>query len=240
MATKSASAGARSVGAALGYLWYEIHNANAFCFDSLFNNPTLSDVKIKQIFKGKVREYHAHKQILARGSKFFLNAFTGNFKEAHDNVMEVHDDVPEHFEIALMYLYTDVYDEAAVTRLAAQDDEKRVRIPIELFVVADKYGIDRLAKLAANDVGVTLTPILAPSGHRKLREDMVEAAIQECYQTLLTADTILGRCLSAAVIDHYKIFILSEKMKDLIRQYPSFAVDLALKLHERGTLGVEK
>jgi hypothetical protein len=46
----------------------------------LFNDPTLSDVKIKQISKGKTREYFGHKAILCAQSKFFMKAFTGGFK----------------------------------------------------------------------------------------------------------------------------------------------------------------
>jgi hypothetical protein len=47
---------------------------------SLFNNPDLSDVTIKQINAGKVREYYAHKAILSADSNYFLKAFTGSFK----------------------------------------------------------------------------------------------------------------------------------------------------------------
>lgn len=47
---------------------------------SLFNNPILSDVTIKQIYKGKVREYRAHKAILCADSSYFHKAFTGNFR----------------------------------------------------------------------------------------------------------------------------------------------------------------
>lgn len=35
---------------------------------------------IKQIYKGSTREYHAHKAVLCMESKYFLKAFTGNFK----------------------------------------------------------------------------------------------------------------------------------------------------------------
>jgi hypothetical protein len=45
----------------------------------LYNNPALSNVKIKQIFNGKVREYHAHKAVLCLESEYFLNMFTGAF-----------------------------------------------------------------------------------------------------------------------------------------------------------------
>jgi hypothetical protein len=47
---------------------------------SLFNDPLLSDVKIKQIHNGKTREYFAHKAILSAQSSYFLKAFTGSFK----------------------------------------------------------------------------------------------------------------------------------------------------------------
>ena len=46
----------------------------------MFNNPTLSDVKIKQVYEGKMREYHAHKAVLCLESGYFLNAFTGGFR----------------------------------------------------------------------------------------------------------------------------------------------------------------
>ena len=47
----------------------------------LFNNPLLSDVKIKQVSKnGHVREYYAHKAVLGADSHFFYKAFTGNFR----------------------------------------------------------------------------------------------------------------------------------------------------------------
>jgi hypothetical protein len=47
----------------------------------LFNDPVLSDVKLKQISSdGKVREYYAHKAILCFQSGYFMRAFTGSFK----------------------------------------------------------------------------------------------------------------------------------------------------------------
>jgi hypothetical protein len=46
----------------------------------LFNNPALSDIKIRQISNGKAREYSAHKAILCNESDYFMNAFTGKFK----------------------------------------------------------------------------------------------------------------------------------------------------------------
>lgn len=44
-----------------------------------FNNPTLSDVVIKQTYNGETREYYAHKAVLCMNSEYFLRAFTGDF-----------------------------------------------------------------------------------------------------------------------------------------------------------------
>ena len=48
--------------------------------DRLFDQPTLSDVKIAQTINSSTREYYAHKAILCSQSKYFMKAFTGNFK----------------------------------------------------------------------------------------------------------------------------------------------------------------
>lgn len=54
-------------------------------FTRFFNNSTLSDVIIKQIYKGETREYFAHKAVLCMNSRYFLRAFTGNFKVGNAN-----------------------------------------------------------------------------------------------------------------------------------------------------------
>jgi hypothetical protein len=46
----------------------------------LYNDPTFSDVKIRQIYKGKVTEYAAHKAVLCAHSGWFMTALTGRFK----------------------------------------------------------------------------------------------------------------------------------------------------------------
>jgi hypothetical protein len=54
----------------------------------LFNNPVLSDVKIKQISNGRTQEYFAHRAILCNDSDYFMKAFTGNFKvRVHPGIM---------------------------------------------------------------------------------------------------------------------------------------------------------
>ena len=46
----------------------------------LYNDPTFSDIKIRQIYKGQVKEYAAHKAVLCAHSGWFMAALTGRFK----------------------------------------------------------------------------------------------------------------------------------------------------------------
>ncbi|KAF2650716.1 hypothetical protein K491DRAFT_572028, partial [Lophiostoma macrostomum CBS 122681] len=71
----------------------------------LFNDPTFSDFKIKQICNGQVKEYHAHKVVLCMNSKWFSIALRGNFMEASQETVEVHDDDPEAFEVMMKTFY---------------------------------------------------------------------------------------------------------------------------------------
>ncbi|KAG9204252.1 hypothetical protein G6514_001325 [Epicoccum nigrum] len=99
----------------------------------LYNNPLLSDVKIRQISRaGQVREYYAHKAILSGESRYFMAAFTGQFREASQATMEIHDDDPDHFEFIFKYMYTHCYDIAAIETLAAGH---------RIYLVADKYNM---------------------------------------------------------------------------------------------------
>ena len=45
----------------------------------------MSGVTLKQTAYGQTREYHAHKAVLCMESRYFLKAFTGNFKVSVEN-----------------------------------------------------------------------------------------------------------------------------------------------------------
>ncbi|KAI4638712.1 hypothetical protein J4E93_009740 [Alternaria ventricosa] len=122
----------------------------------LFNNPALSDVKIKQIHEGHTREYYAHKAVLCLESNYFLNAFTGNFKESSEGIMELHEDDPEHFEFLLKFMYTGAYNKDEIAKFAGDDKNKRVLVPIGVHAIADKYDVVKLYEPAAEDVKAVL------------------------------------------------------------------------------------
>ncbi|KAH6625362.1 hypothetical protein C7974DRAFT_376891 [Boeremia exigua] len=105
----------------------------------LFNNPFLSDIRIKQIStSGEIREYCAHKVVLCMESQYFMNAFKGGFKEASDSVIELHDDDPYYFEIVLKSIYSPGYHATVYDRTLDSPKEK-VLAQIGTYIIADKY-----------------------------------------------------------------------------------------------------
>ncbi|KAF3009938.1 hypothetical protein E8E13_011078 [Curvularia kusanoi] len=187
----------------------------------LFNSPTFSDIVIKQIYKGKAREYYAHKAILCVESSYFRKAFTGNFKESHEAVMEIHDDDPDHFELLLKYVYTYSYDETAVDELSGGDTEKRLLIPIGIHAVADKYDIPCIAEAIAQDLRKRVSVI-----DDKLLNNLLDAH----YATAAIAGGPVGEVLTAWVLKAGRTLTTTEKYKQQVISNPVFGADMALAL----------
>jgi hypothetical protein len=80
----------------------------------------------------------------------FSNQILPLLQEATASEMELHDDDPDHFEIALKFMYTLEYDAAAIdTKVGAAQNLKKMII-IGLYTVADKYDVHRLIVPAGN------------------------------------------------------------------------------------------
>ncbi|KAB2110314.1 hypothetical protein AG0111_0g1018 [Alternaria gaisen] len=199
----------------------------------MFNNPTLSDVKIKQVYEGKTREYHAHKVVLCLASSYFLNAFTGNFKEASESTIELHEDKPEYFEFLLKFIYTGIYDKDEIVRLAGSDDCKRVLIPIGIYAVTDKYDVAQIYEPAAEDVKAVLM------NAAKDRKDILTTCIKTHYGTEVKADGSMGRLITAVIFEQYNNLRNTEDFEKWLLAYPIFAADVALH-SQRGKMLEEK
>ncbi|KAF1835599.1 hypothetical protein BDW02DRAFT_578695 [Decorospora gaudefroyi] len=175
---------------------------------NFFNNPNLSDVKIRQVSNGKAREYYAHKAVLCMGSGYFVNAFTGGFKEATENTMELHNDDPEIFEFILKFMYTGVYDEEEVDMLASgHDEDKRVTMPIRIYAVADKYDMPKICESAAKDMEAILN----------LADDtLLSRVIEVHYKSVVTPNGIMGRFITNTVLDAHRFFTKTKGYESLL------------------------
>ncbi|KAI4690239.1 uncharacterized protein J4E84_004423 [Alternaria hordeiaustralica] len=115
---------------------------------TLYNDPTFSDIKIRQIYKGKVKEYWAHKAVLCAHSGWFMAALTGQFKEASADTIEVHEDDPEIFQTMMEFFYNMDLKKSH----PCYDIDKFVKtdvVPIiSLHALADKYDAKILQETA--------------------------------------------------------------------------------------------
>ncbi|KZM22069.1 uncharacterized protein EKO05_0007858 [Ascochyta rabiei] len=203
----------------------------------LFNDPAFSDVKIKHVYNGKVREYFAHRAVLCLESRYFLKMFKGSFKvrkykrkleryltliqEAGTQVIELHDDDPDHFEFLLKYIYTYQYDTDTIIKLAMDDPERRVTIPISVYAVADKYDVPRIYDPITADVRSQLNIDAF---------ELLEAAISTHYASVASVGGPLGKLFASILLEGQRKFTDTPAYRELVFSNPVFGADMALAL----------
>ena len=104
--------------------------------EDLFENMKYSDI----IVNVRVREFKAHKTILATRSSYFAAMFDHPTKENFDhrsNQIEIDDIEPDVFREILRFIYTGRASETAMEKIC-----------LGILAVADKYLLDQL-KIAA-------------------------------------------------------------------------------------------
>ncbi|KAH0361369.1 hypothetical protein KCU65_g8745, partial [Aureobasidium melanogenum] len=114
--------------------------------ESLFNNETLSDVLIKF---GNQQQIHGHKAVLARRSKYFYKAFSGQFPVATGKEIDLGDDEdPEAIRAMTRHIYDLPYDkmieENTADDSAAYSTNEDLLFHIAVFTAADKYDVASL------------------------------------------------------------------------------------------------
>lgn len=198
-------------------------------------------MKIKQIWStgtdAKVQEYDAHKAVLSMRSKFFENAFTGKFKEASSNVIELHDDDPDHFKLALQFMYSVTYDHSAIQQLITEKDPSaRVMDAVGVAIVGDKYQIEGLLESAETELRDTMVKMSSDDvvGFEKAMLQVVELYYGGCAR----ASTPVGKALVDMIMAHPKDrkFLEKPEVNDLVKVCVAFGADLTLHQLEQGTL----
>ncbi|KAF1993500.1 hypothetical protein P154DRAFT_70489 [Amniculicola lignicola CBS 123094] len=160
-------------------------SSNPACTKTLLNDKTFSDVKIRQIKDGEVKEYNAQKAILCSHFKWFLKALTVNFKEASESVIKVHDDGPAHFKVMLEFFYMDgfAFPAKVSTRGSMTDTifDKHFMIPIGFNALADKYELFHLTTHVAVYLEQALEEFGARISNQQISE-MVDRYYEQCHR----------------------------------------------------------
>jgi len=185
--------------------------------------------------------------VLCLASKYFLNAFTGNFKvsqqslerrsvesssdlqEASEGIMELHEDDPEHFEFLLKFIYTGAYNKHDIAKLAGSGSNKRILVPIGMHAIADKYDVAKLYEPAAEDVKAVLME--ASKG-----QDILITAIRAHYSTEVNVDGAMGRLITSVVFEKHQDFVRTKDFEQLLLAHPTFAADVALNSQRNNAL----
>lgn len=145
-----------------------------------------------------------------------------NIQEASEFEMTVHDDIPECFEFFLKFMYTHYYDKDAIVKLAAENSTRRVIIPSEIFIVADKYDMPLLAEPIAQDLeGLLANDILCTLS-------LLKTVISAHYKQVSSPGGPVGKILVSKIKNRFDDFPGSDEFVSLVKAHPVFGADMAL------------
>lgn len=150
--------------------------------------------------------------------------------------MELYDDDPDHFEVALKFIYTVEYDKSAIGTMAGDDKIRRVLIPMGIYTIADKYEITRLRSPVCDDVVATLH---STSDHNF---EILRTVITAYYDSEhgCSADTRMGRLITSFLLEHRRDFLKSNDFDNIMEKFPWFAVDIVLESKRQGVFNIQK
>ncbi|KAK5704553.1 hypothetical protein LTR17_021787 [Elasticomyces elasticus] len=114
------------------------------------------------------RTWNVHKIVMFNRSDFFEGACRGGFKAK--GVVELHDDDPEVVDKMIDFIYNNSYDDIIA-------GVSPVLFNVRMIAIAEKYGVDHLARLAICKLDYHLATAWATEGFAD--------AIEEAYSTLM-------------------------------------------------------
>jgi hypothetical protein len=197
----------------------------------LFNDPTISDIKLKHTHNGRTREYYAHKAILYFQSTYFLDVFT-NTANAH---VELGGDDPAHFEFAIKFMYTlDYHTAGAEAEAEAAPDAQLTRLQFIIGVgkVAQKYKIPTLLKHAIDDLVTRVNNIKDIA--------LLEPILTVYYSKDVSPGTQIGEILTNASVLTHRGFSRTPRFSALLRELPGYGSDVAIAMHAWGMFKVRR
>ncbi|KAF3033469.1 hypothetical protein E8E11_001488 [Didymella keratinophila] len=137
-------------------------------------------------------------------------------KEASENMIELHDDDPEHFEILLKYIYTYTYDKLAIEKLSSGAVSRRIAVPIGVYAVANKYDVLSIYNPIINDVQTLLVGV-GGAGWQKIDASMIrlKTALHSYYEATARPQGPLTKMLVEIVIVGRRNFNQSAEYEQL-------------------------
>ncbi|KAI2480958.1 BTB/POZ domain protein [Pyrenophora tritici-repentis] len=204
---------------------------------SLFNDPTFSDIKIRQIYKDKVTKYAAHKAVLCAHFSWFMTALTGPFQEGSASTIDIRDDDPDVFRTMMEFFYDMELKIPTVPTKGPQRSayfKKKVASIIHLHALAEKYDAGMLQPPAVQAFTKSTNGWPLPFTAEDL-EFLVHAHYRFCSGVLCE----MGKALVIFLLNspnnyfrnpsgiHLK-YVFQAKVEELVEKYGEFGADLYL------------
>ncbi|KAI6851023.1 hypothetical protein KC332_g322 [Hortaea werneckii] len=221
-----------------------------------FDSKTMSDVTVVFDTEHGTCSISAHKIVLAQSSDFFKKAFIGNFKvhlsstlaklpkrsakltpppsqEATSAEIRLHDDNP----FALFSLLASCYG----LRFDGRSEYSKTDIPIacdpagaayvqhqiNVYVVADKYGVGNLCTNILTKLPGLLARITAPSPHSAAQYPThLDQVARHIYLGHPVAAKLLRKPVVEMFAKHVKSWVGTAEFERLVLDLPEFSVEL--------------
>jgi hypothetical protein len=152
--------------------------------------------------------------------------------------MELHEDIPEHFEYMLKSLYNGGYDVNEIFELNDGDKIEAVSIAICVCVVADKYDVPKIFESAQENVKEILLDYPKDTA-------LLFGAIKSYYGNDNPAGRPMSYLIPSMIFEEYskhldretyeKLF-KSDDFEKLLSLYPAFGADIAQALQTKDKL----
>lgn len=177
------------------------------------------------LYVGKDRiEFHLQEDTLFDASPVFRKAFTSDFQEGSKRTMDLPEDDPGSFDHLIKCIYSESFD-MDMFKDATTDSEREVRAA-QLFVVAEKYGMETVML----NIGIGLfayakaKPFNITDHGRKFIPP--ERRAVEIAQEYTSRDSILRKVF----IDWFSMCNVREDtdLRDWLQTVPEFASDLVV------------
>jgi DNA-directed RNA polymerase subunit RPC12/RpoP len=140
--------------------------------------------------------------------------------------MEIQDDDPDHFEFILKYMYTHCFDAAAIKTLAAGNSARRITIPLEIYLVADKYNLPTsIFKDIVSDAASVL--------HGQYTLNELLSLVPVCYGMISEVAHPFGTLLVEEILGEFRRHTASDDFTNMVETYPVFGADVALQLGKK-------
>jgi len=150
----------------------------------------------------------------------------------------MNDDDPDSFERMLRFFYTPgdklgpICELSGGTKMApsAVDIQEYLLDPLELYALADKYD----APVLCANVTRTLSRNLLKAW---LNGAQLSSIIRKHYETCITVGNPMSVCITGYIISRYMSwFATNEEASVLLREYPTFSVDMILSLRQKNKI----